>query len=419
MALPEIDPNTPLGKALAGDFKGTKVSIFGPFVDEDAVKFNNTMANFEKATGIDIQYEGSKQFEATISVRVDAGDPPDIADFPQPGLLRSIAATGKVLDVSKFLDADHLKQNYNQSWLDMANIPGKDGPIMAGVWQRFNGKSLVWYPKKAFDDAGYKVPTTWDELLNLTKMIADDGDTPWCIGIESGAATGWPATDWIEDIMLRTTTLDNYDAWVSGKLPFSSPEVEAAVTKMSDIWFNDAYVYGGRSAIVSTSFGDAVQPMFSDPPKCWLHRQANFVTSFFPAGKEYGTDYAFFYLPPIDAQYGKPFLIAGDIFSMFKDRPEVEAVMQYFTYGDSVKGWMEAGGALAPQNDAKLEWYGNQVEHDVAALVQGASSLRFDGSDQMPGAVGAGSFWKGITDYVAGTVDLPTAMKEIDAAWPK
>jgi len=407
-----------LGKALAGEFKGTKVSIFGPFTDEDAVKFNNDIANFEKATGIDIQYEGSKQFETTISVRVDAGDPPDIADFPQPGLLRNFAAAGKVVDVSKFLDANHLKENFKQSWLDMATMPGKDGNIMAGVWQRFNGKSLVWYPKKAFDDAGYKVPTTWDELLALTKTIADDGDTPWCIGIESGAATGWPATDWIEDIMLRTTSLDNYDAWVSGKLPFSSPEVQAAVTKMSDIWFNDQYVYGGRAAIVSTFFGDAPTPMFENPPKCWLHRQANFITSFFPTGKKLGVDYDFFYLPPIDPQYGKPFLIAGDIFSMFNDRPEVEAVEQYFTYGDSIKGWMEAGGALATQNDAKLEWYGDP-EKRVAQIFQDATAFRFDGSDQMPGAVGAGSFWKGITDYVAGTVDLPTAMKEIDAAWPK
>ena len=205
----------------------------------------------------------------------------------------------------------------------------------------------------------------------------------------------------------------------SGKLPFSSPEVEAAVTKMSDIWFNNAYVYGGRSAIVSTFFGDAVTPMFDNPPKCWLHRQANFITSFFPAGKHLGTDYDFFYLPPIDPQYGKPFLIAADIFAVFNDRPEVEAVEQYFTYGDSVKGWMGAGGALATQKDAKLEWYGNEVERRVAEIAQQATALRFDGSDQMPGAVGSGSFWKGITDYVAGTVDLPTAMKEIDAAWPK
>jgi alpha-glucoside transport system substrate-binding protein len=418
LSLPEVDAESPLGRALAGEFQGTAVSMFGPFTDEDAVKFNNAMAAFEEATGIDVQYEGSKEFEATISVRVDAGDPPDIADFPQPGLLANIASTGAVLDVSTFLDADQLAQNYNQSWLDMAMMEGPNGQFMAGVWHRFNGKSIVWYPKDDFDAAGYTIPTTWDELMELTETIASDGDTPWCIGIESGVATGWPATDWMEDIMLRTTSLENYDAWVKGDLPFSSPEVTHAAEVMSEIWLNEAYVYGGTGGIVSTFFGDAPAPMFEDPPKCWLHRQGNFITSFFPQDAQAGVDYDFFYLPPIDDAYGRPFLIAGDIMAAFADRPEVQAVMQYFTYGDSVKGWLAAGGALAPHNDADLAWYGNDVERGIAQLVQESTAFRFDGSDLMPGEVGSGSFWKGMTDYIAGTTDLPTALEEIDAAWP-
>ena len=116
---------------------------------------------------------------------------------------------------------------------------------MVGVWERVNVKSLVWYPKKAFDEAGYKIPTTWDELMALQDQIVADGDTPWCIGIESGAATGWPATDWIEEIMLRTTSLENYDKWTRGELEFTSPEVKNAAETMATIWFNDKYVFGG------------------------------------------------------------------------------------------------------------------------------------------------------------------------------
>ena len=411
---------TELDAAYAGKYKGTVVSMSGPFTDEDAVKFNNAIAEFEKATGIDIQYEGTKEFEASISVRVDAGDAPDIVDFPQPGLLGNFAKAGKVVDVSSFIPTDYLQKQYNQSWLDMATMTGADGsPMMAGVWQRFNGKSLVWYPKAQFEAAGYKVPQTWDELMALTQQIADDGDTPWCIGIESGAATGWPATDWMEDIMLRTTSLENYDKWVKGELPFSSPEVKHAAELMSDIWLNDNYVYGGRAGIVSTFFGDAPTPMFENPPKCWLHKQGNFITSFFPAGVEAGKDYGFFYFPPIDDAYGKPFLVAGDIMAMFNDRPEVRAVMEYFTKGESMKGWLEAGGALAPQNDVNLDWYGNDVERGIAELVQQATSFRFDASDLMPGEVGAGTFWKGMTDYVSGSADLDTVLKEIDDSWPK
>jgi len=418
LSLPDVDPESPLGQALAGELEGTVVTMFGPFTDEDEIRFNDSVAAFEEATGIDIQYEGSNEFETTISVRVDAGDPPDIADFPQPGLLANFVSGGSVIDVSTFLSEEWLQTNYDQSWLDMVQMEGPDGPITAGVWHRFNGKSLVWYPKEQFDAAGYTVPTTWDELMELTETIASDGDTPWCIGIESGTATGWPATDWVEDIMLRTTSLEDYDAWTTGDLDFTDPKVENAFNLMSEIWLNEAYVYGGRASIVSTSFNDAVLPMFNDPPQCWLHRQANFIISFFPEGAEAGVDYDFFYFPPIDEEYGSPFLVAGDIMAMFNDRPEVQAVMQFFTYGESVRGWLAAGGALSPHNDASLDWYGDDVERGIAELVSESTAVRFDGSDLMPGEVGSGSFWAGVTDYVAGTTDLQTALQEIEAAWP-
>ena len=408
---------SPLELALKGEYKGTKVTMFGPFVDADQVKFENSIKDFEEKTGIDIQYEGSKEFEATINIRVDGGNAPDIADFPQPGLLASIAKTGKVIDLNHILDINKLKSNYNQSWLDMATIPGKDGDIMAGVWNRSNVKSLVWYPKKQFEDAGYQIPQTWDELMALTEQIAKDGDAPWTIGIESGAATGWTATDWVEDIMLRTTTPENYDKWVKGELAFTSPEVKHAVELMSQIWMNKDYVYGGTKSIVTTAFGDATAPMFDNPPKAWLHRQANFITSFFPETAKIDEDVAWFYFPPIDEQYGKPVLVAGDIYSMFNDRPEVRAVMEFFTTGESIKTWVQSGGVIAPMNDASLDWYTTDSDRRMAKLVQEASTLRFDGSDLMPGSVGAGTFWKGMTDYVSGAANLDDALKQIQAGW--
>jgi alpha-glucoside transport system substrate-binding protein len=348
-------------------------------------------------------------------VRVDAGDAPDIVDFPQPGKAAQFVKSGNVVDVTTFIPEDWLSQQYNQSWRDMATIDG----VEAGVFHRFNGKSLVWYPKAAWDAAGYEIPETWDELMALNQQIADDGDTAWCIGIESGAATGWTATDWTEEMMLRTTSLENYDAWVAGTLAFDSPEVKKAIETWSELWFNDAYVYGGRSSIVSTFFGDAPGPMFDDPPKCWMHKQGNFITGFFPEGKEAGVDYGFFYFPPVDPTYGKPFLVAGDVMVMFNDRPEVRALMEYFTVPESAVGWLEGGGALAAHQTATPDMYGVDLERGIAELVQEATSFRFDGSDLMPGEVGAGSFWEHITSYVAGSEDLDTAMKAIDATWPK
>ncbi|MGD2078925.1 MAG: ABC transporter substrate-binding protein, partial [Chloroflexota bacterium] len=292
-----------LEQAINGDFEGTTVTVDGAFEgnDDDGVKFDQSVAAFEEATGIDVNYIGNKEFEASIAIRVDAGDAPDIVDFPQPGLYAGFVRSGDIIPVTTWMSDEWLSQQYNEGWREFVSIDGEETAVM----HRYSGKSLVWYPKDDWDAAGYEIPETWDELLALTQTIADDGDTAWCIGIESGAATGWPATDWTEDLLLRTAPLEDYDAWTQGELPFNSDQVKNAIETWSEIWFNDEYVYGGRDSIVSTAFGDAPAPLFTDPPGCWLHRQANFITSFFPEDAEYGVDYDFFYLPPVDEAYGR------------------------------------------------------------------------------------------------------------------
>lgn len=268
-----------LANAYAGQYKGKVVTMAGPFTDQDEVVFNDSIKGFEEKTGIDIQYEGSKEFEANINIRLDGGDRPDIVDYPQPGLLKYAVEKGYAIDMNTLINPDWIKTNYSDAWQSLAKMTGPNGEIVAGIWARANGKSFVFYPKAAFDAAGYKVPTTWDEMMALTQQIADDGDTPWCIGIESGAATGWTMTDWIEDVMLRVAGGEKYDQWVAGELKFNSPEMNEALDYIEAIWFNDAYVYGGRAAIPTINFGDAPKPMFEEPPKCWFNRQGNFVTT--------------------------------------------------------------------------------------------------------------------------------------------
>lgn len=413
-------PGGYLERAVQGEFEGTTVTVDGPFTDPDDRLFNDSIAAFEEATGIDVNYIGDKEFEARLSIAVDAGNPPDIADFPQPGAAANYARQGHLVDPTSWMSLDWLQQQYNQSWIDMTTMAdGSGAEMIGGVFHRFNGKSLVWYPKDDWDAAGYAIPETWDEVLALSQQIADDGDAAWCIGIESQAATGWPATDWTEEMMLRTTSLENYDDWITGDLPFSSPEVKNAIETWSELWFNDDYVFGGTDAILSTYFGDSPAPMFEDPPQCWMHKQGNFITGFFPEGAEAGVDYDFFYFPPVDEQYGRPFLVAGDMMSMFTDRDEVRALMEYFTTPQSASGWLNEGGALAAHLTATPEMYGVDLERGIAALVLEATSFRFDASDLMPGEVGSGSFWTGMVDYISGTADLDTVLQEIDASWPE
>jgi alpha-glucoside transport system substrate-binding protein len=397
------------------DLSGTTVNIFGAFVDEDANRFNAAMGPFEEATGIDIVYEGSGDFESLITVRAEGGDSPDIAAFPQPGLMQDLVERGAVEDIGPWMEDGYLEEQYDQSWLDLASHDG----IMAGVWYRASVKSLVWYPVPEFSEAGYEIPETWDEMLDLTEQMVADGNTPWSIGIESAGATGWVATDWLEDIMLRIHPPEVYDDWVVGELPFDSPEVREAMGYMEEIWLNEDYVRGGNRSILTVPFGDAATPLLNDPPRAWLHRQASFIPAFFPDGVSIGEDIDYFYLPPIDEDdQGRPVLGAGDLLSAMQDRPEIRAVMRWLATGESTRGWLERGGFVSPHNDTPLDWYPTDVDRGYAEILRDATTFRFDASDLMPGQIGTGAFWTGMVDWVNGD-SLDEVLPKIDEAWPE
>ena len=394
-------------------FAGETVTIFTAAGEEQLRVFEENFVEFEERTGIDVVGEGSPDFETLSVVRAEAGDPPDIYNFPQPGLMASMARDGFLIDLGQFITQEELAEHYSQSWIDLGTVDG----TLVGIWHGADVKSLVWYPKAEFDAAGYTVPETWDELLALSDQIMADGTAPWCVGIESGGATGWPGTDWVEDIMLRTASPEAYDQWTRGELPFSSPEVTNAFEMMGEVWFTEGYVLGGTTSILSTNFGDAPLPLFDDPPSCFLHRQASFIPNFFPDGAEVGVDVDYFYLPPIDPEFGSPVLGSGNLISMGRDTPAVREVVKFLITGESVRAEVEAGNVVAPHMDASLDWYPNDITRGYAEILQGADTFRFDGSDLMPGEVGAGSFWTGVVDYVGGE-DLDSVLQTIDESWP-
>lgn len=399
------------------DLSGTRVNVFGAFVDEDARRFQAAMEPFEEATGIEVVYEGRGDFEVLITVRAEGGSPPDIAAFPQPGLAADLVRGGYVYDMADWLGMNYLSEQYNETWLDLAELEGSQ----AGVWYRASLKSLVWYSIPVFEKEGYEIPETWDEMLALTEQIKADGYVPWAVGIESSGATGWVLTDWIEDIMLRIHPPEVYDAWVEGELPFDSPEVREAFDIVADIWFEPGNVLGGREGIVLTPFGDAITPLLVDPPAAVLHRQASFIMGFMAqGGDEVGDSVGFFYLPPIDEDLGKPVLGAGDLMGAMRDRPEVRAAMRFLSQGISTKGWLERGGFLSPHADTPFEWYPTDADRGIAEILQNATTFRFDASDLMPGVVGAGTFWTEGTDWVNNpNADLGRILRNIDNSWPR
>ena len=388
------------------------VSVLGVWGGGERDAFMKMLEPFEAATGIKVEFTGTRDLPAVLTTRVAAGNPPDISVLPNPGQMEEFARIGELVDLGTFMDVNKLQSDYAKTWLDLGSYKGK----LYAIFISADLKSLVWYSPKAFSEAGYKVPETWDELIALSDKIVSDGKAPWCIGLESGAASGWPGTDWIEDIMLRTAGPEVYDRWVNHEIPWTDPQVKHAWRLFGQIACNEKYVYGGTAAELTANFGDAPDALFTTPPSAYMHRQATFIKSFILKHNPDlvpGIDFSFFPFPPIDPEYDTPALGAADMFVMFNDTPEAEALMRYLATPGAQEIWVAEIGKLSANRRVSLGAYPDELTRKAAQILANAKIFRFDGSDLMPAPVGSGSFWTGILDYVGGE-DLDTVLKMIE-----
>lgn len=401
------------------DLSGETITVAGPWLAEERDMVEAVFAYFEAATGADVQYSGSDSFEQQIVIDSAAGSAPNIAIFPQPGLAADLASKGYLTLLSDGV-ADKVRDSYaaGQSWVDLATFPGKDGSDgLYGVFYRADLKSLVWYVPENFEDLGIAPPETMEDLKSLSDLIVSEGETPWCIGLGSGGATGWPATDWVEDMMLRTQPPEVYDAWVKNEIAFDDPRVVAAIEEFGAFALNEDYVVGGSAAMASTDFRDSPKGLFTSPPQCYLHRQASFIPSFFPEGTVVGEDADFFYFPSYASKdLGNPVLGAGTLVTITNDSPGAQAFVDFVLSPIAHEIWMAQGSFLSAHKGADPAVYADETSRKMGEILLGADTFRFDGSDLMPGAVGAGVFWTGMVDYTGGTPAGEVAAA-IQATW--
>lgn len=412
----------PFGKY--GKYSGAKVTIYTSITAPEINYHIDSVKPFERCTGIKIQYQPSKEFEAALKTKVDGGNAPDIALFPQPGLLQTFATSGKLKAATDALTKE-AEQNWVPSWINYGTVDG----IYFGAPLGANLKSLVWYSPKYFKQYGYTVPQTWDDMIALSDKMAADGHKPWCVGIESGDATGWPLTDWMEEVMLRKYGPAVYDQWYQHKIPFNDPKVLDVLKTVGSIVKNPKYVNAGIGdvkSIATTAFQKGGLPI--ETGKCMLHAQANFYAANWDKGTTVGPndDVYAFYEPTMSDKFGKVVEVGGEFVGAFSDRPEVEAVQLYLASGEwaTAKAKLNAqahtsGWATANKAVDKSVFVDPIDKLSVGILTDPSSTARFDASDLMPSQVGAGTFWQQITAWILGKQSDQATLDKIEASWPK
>lgn len=412
-------------------FNGETVQITGSErTDTDVGAIQFALDQFGDAHNLDITFTGSADWEAEVNVQVDAGTEPDISFFPQPGKLADFYREGAIKALP-----DDVAKTVTTNWPETWTVFGVVDGVQVGVPAKTDLKSLVWYQPANFVDKGYEVPETFDDFLALTDVMIENGDTPLCVGVESGGGTGWTYTDWVEEMMLRFEGADVYDQWVNHEIPFNDDRVVTQMQAVLDLWNTDGMVYANGGSIQATAFQDNVQPLYDGT--CMMHRQASFFAGNFgdvvtddgnaiTLGSSDSDAKAIdvFYFP---ANEGAPVLGAGTIAGAFHDKPEVWAVMEYLSSPEyanvrqpkqkELNGGGDASGFLSAAIGQDPSIYG-PLEQSFSEILANASVVRFDASDLMPSEVGAGTFWTESTSAIAGSQDAQAAADKIEASWP-
>ena len=379
--------------------------------------FRAEVESWAEENDVEVEFTQTGSFDQLINTRVAGNDPPDVGLFPQPGIMQALAEEGALADLSDIVAQEDLDALVPGA-LDTGQVDGTQYAIPMSI----NVKSLVFYPKEAFE-AEYEVPQTFDDLVALTDQIQEDGTTPWCFGIESQAATGWPATDWIENLILIQQGSDYYNQWVTHEVPFNDAPVQEAADTMQQLLLEEGRVNGGRQSIASANFLTAGNPLFDEPPGCFMYRQGNFVADEggFPEDVLADLDnrVGVFPMPGLTADE-KPVLGGGDLAGIFsQDNEAAQELVQFLSSSEfGTNGYGETGGWISPNTQFDTGVYPSETLRTIAEIAYESTEFVFDGSDQMPGEVGAGSFWREMTAFISGQGDAQTALDNIESSWP-
>lgn len=402
-----------------GTFKNTTVEVFTSVIQPEQQHYIDATKDFTACTGIKININGTNQFEATLPVRVKGGNAPDLALIPQPGLLASMVATGKAVKAPSAV-VKNVNQYWSKSWRAYGTVNG----TFYAAPNSANMKSLVWYSPKQFAKLGYTVPTTWTEMLAQSDKMAAAGLTPWCGGIGSGGATGWPATDWVEEIVLRQFGAKVYQDWYTHKIPFNDPKIVAAMTTVQNWLGNNKYV-GDSKAIATRTFQDAGQAIATGKG-CMQLQQASFYATQYPKGTDVSPtgDVWAYYLPGISASVPTPIEGGGEFFLAFNSNKATVAVQTFLSSPQWAKALIKtygaAGGWTTANNGVTADDYANPFDKFVAKyLSDKTSTFAFDASDLMPAAVGAGTMWSEFTNWFGQGKSVKSVADAIEASWPK
>jgi alpha-glucoside transport system substrate-binding protein len=382
-----------------GSTADKEVTVVGSWGGSEQDSFLAMVKPWEDRTGNKVKYTGSRGLGAYLTTAVASGTLPDLAGLPGPGEMAQFATGGSLKPLDDVLDLATYKADTVPALVELGTVDGK----IAGVFIKSSVKGFIWY-----NTANYtgETPANWDAVMATSPGSAN---ALWCVGLESGADSGWPGTDWVEDFLIRQAGPEVYDSWVAGTTKWTDPAVKAAFEAFGDVLEES---FGGAAAINSTNFGAAGNELFSNPPGCLFHHQASFMSDFFKSqGGAADGDYDFFVMPEIKSEYAGALTGGGDLFGLFSDKAAAKDLLKYLVTAEAQQIWADRGGFVSA--NTKVTKYPDAVGQKSADAIKDATVFRFDGGDLMPATMKA-AFFTAMVEYAENPGSLDSILAGLD-----
>jgi alpha-glucoside transport system substrate-binding protein len=391
----------------------SSIDVLTVWSGNELANFQMQTAAFTQKTGIKVNVESTRDLPTVLNTRIRGNNPPDVSGSPGFSQFHTFATEGKLVALEGFIDMSYIQQNYKQTWIDFASYNGH----LYGVLPKANSKGTIWYNPKVFQAAGYTTPTTWDDMIALSTKIAQSGKYPWSMGLASGAASGWPAADWIDQIYLSTNGPDMVDKWVAHKIPWTDPTIKNAFQMYGQIAHGSHFINGAPASILATAFQDASYYPYDSPPRAYMYYlgdfTAGFITAQFPS-LQAGTDFDFFAFPTINSQYAGAITGGADMLFAMKNNNGTQQFMKFMSTAEAQTIWVKQGGASSVNQSVDESAYPNHVQLNAAKQLKNATFFRTSPDDLMPTAM-ENAYWKATLAYVANPGSLDSILSGLES----
>ena len=432
-ATTDADPGEP-----SKPLDGTKVTL--TFAEQTPLGLTAELTAFLDRTGIEVDLVPDIEMEERLSASVVAGRPPDLSLVPQPAAVADFGGRGELIDLAGYLDMEEVRATFAPHLLSLGTVgadgswPADEGALFA-LPVKISDKSVIWYPHSVFAEGGYDVPTSYEQLVQLSDRMAAEGLTPWCHGEGSGTASGWPGTDVIENLLLHES-VTAYDAWLDHRIGFDSPPLRRAFERLARLFLQPDHLAGGQRSAAVLDFQVAAGPLVSDPPGCGLYAMGSNAQQWLPFGAQAGVELELFPFPPVDPATDGVVLGGGDFVLQFTDRPEVRETVRFLVGDDFGRSWARLDPLfISPRNDFPTAAYlrcdpeeSERCEPDPIRTLLAPQLLdaleqdrfRFDGSDLLPHRMGFEPMWGAMVEFIgAGPDNLDELLTGLDAEWER